>query len=284
MKKVTNYFKKLITAWKLEIRENRKSFIVYWVLRFLVLLTLVLQIINGNYGNAFTCLLALLLLTVPGFIQTTFHVELPTTLEIIIYLFIFATEILGEIDQYYLKYEYWDVMLHTLNGFLAAAIGYSMVTLLNEWENIEFQLSPLFTAVVAFCFSMTIGVVWEFFEFGMDTFFGLDTQKDTFIETIRSVSLLDNGHMKVIDQIKDVTVNGQVLSNHGYLDIGLIDTMEDLFVNFIGAFIFSVLGFFFTKNQGKGRFAKRFIPSRKSQERDYFNQVFEIEHKKKEQK
>lgn len=284
MKKVTNYFKKLITAWKLEIRENRKSFIVYWVLRFLVLLTLVLQIINGNYGNAFTCLLALLLLTVPGFIQTTFHVELPTTLEIIIYLFIFATEILGEIDQYYLKYEYWDVMLHTLNGFLAAAIGYSMVTLLNEWENIEFQLSPLFTAVVAFCFSMTIGVVWEFFEFGMDTFFGLDTQKDTFIETIRSVSLLDNGHMKVIDQIKDVTVNGQVLSNHGYLDIGLIDTMEDLFVNFIGAFIFSVLGFFFTKNQGKGRFTKRFIPSRKSQERDYFNQVFEIEHKKKEQK
>ena len=284
MKKVTNYFKKLITAWKLEIRENRKSFIVYWVLRCLVLLTLVLQIINGNYGNAFTCLLALLLLTVPGFIQTTFHVELPTTLEIIIYLFIFATEILGEIDQYYLKYEYWDVMLHTLNGFLAAAIGYSMVTLLNEWENIEFQLSPLFTAVVAFCFSMTIGVVWEFFEFGMDTFFGLDTQKDTFIETIRSVSLLDNGHMKVIDQIKDVTVNGQVLSNHGYLDIGLIDTMEDLFVNFIGAFIFSVLGFFFTKNQGKGRFAKRFIPSRKSQERDYFNQVFEIEHKKKEQK
>ena len=228
--------------------------------------------------------MALLLLTVPGFIQTTFHVELPTTLEIIIYLFIFATEILGEIDQYYLKYEYWDVMLHTLNGFLAAAIGYSMVTLLNEWENIEFQLSPLFTAVVAFCFSMTIGVVWEFFEFGMDTFFGLDTQKDTFIETIRSVSLLDNGHMKVIDQIKDVTVNGQVLSNHGYLDIGLIDTMEDLFVNFIGAFIFSVLGFFFTKNQGKGRFAKRFIPSRKSQERDYFNQVFEIEHKKKEQK
>lgn len=284
MKKVTNYFKKLITAWKLEIRENRKSFIVYWVLRFLVLLTLVLQIINGNYGNAFTCLLALLLLTVPGFIQTTFHVELPTTLEIIIYLFIFATEILGEIDQYYLKYEYWDVMLHTLNGFLAAAIGYSMVTLLNEWENIEFQLSPLFTAVVAFCFSMTIGVVWEFFEFGMDTFFGLDTQKDTFIETIRSVSLLDNGHMKVIDQIKDVTVNGQVLSNHGYLDIGLIDTMEDLFVNFIGAFIFSVLGFFFTKNQGKGRFTKRFIPSRKSQERDYFNQVFEIEHTKKEQK
>lgn len=283
MKKVTNYFKKLITAWKLEIRENRKSFIVYWVLRFLVLLTLVLQIINGNYGNAFTCLLALLLLTVPGFIQTTFHVELPTTLEIIIYLFIFATEILGEIDQYYLKYEYWDVMLHTLNGFLAAAIGYSMVTLLNEWENIEFQLSPLFTAVVAFCFSMTIGVVWEFFEFGMDTFFGLDTQKDTFIETIRSVSLLDNGHMKVIDQIKDVTVNGQVLSNHGYLDIGLIDTMEDLFVNFIGAFIFSILGFFFTKNQGKGRFTKRFIPSRKSQERDYFNQVFEIEHTKKEQ-
>lgn len=277
MKKVRDYFKKLRIAIKMEIRDNKRSFCVYWILRLLVLIVLVLQLLNHNYENVFMCILTLLLLIVPSFVQTTFHVELPTTLEILIYLFIFAAEILGEIDHYYLKYEFWDTMLHTINGFLAAAIGYSLVTLLNKNEKIQFSLSPMFTAVVAFCFSMTIGVCWEFFEFSMDTFFGMDTQKDTFINAIHSVSLSPDGSMTTLEGIKNVVVDGQVLSTQGYLDIGLVDTMGDLFVNFIGAFIFSVLGFFFTKTKGKGKIARRFIPRKKSEDRDYYNQVFKEE-------
>lgn len=277
MKKVRDYFKKLRIAIKMEIRDNKRSFCVYWILRLLVLIVLVLQLLNHNYENVFMCILTLLLLIVPSFVQTTFHVELPTTLEILIYLFIFAAEILGEIDHYYLKYEFWDTMLHTINGFLAAAIGYSLVTLLNKNEKIQFSLSPMFTAVVAFCFSMTIGVCWEFFEFSMDTFFGMDTQKDTFINAIHSVSLSPDGSMTTLEGIKNVIVDGQVLSTQGYLDIGLVDTMGDLFVNFIGAFIFSVLGFFFTKTKGKGKIARRFIPRKKSEDRDYYNQVFKEE-------
>lgn len=277
MKKVRDYFKKLRIAIKMEIRDNKRSFCVYWILRLLVLIVLVLQLLNHNYENVFMCILTLLLLIVPSFVQTTFHVELPTTLEILIYLFIFAAEILGEIDHYYLKYDFWDTMLHTINGFLAAAIGYSLVTLLNKNEKIQFSLSPMFTAVVAFCFSMTIGVCWEFFEFSMDTFFGMDTQKDTFINAIHSVSLSPDGSMTTLEGIKNVVVDGQVLSTQGYLDIGLVDTMGDLFVNFIGAFIFSVLGFFFTKTKGKGKIARRFIPRKKSEDRDYYNQVFKEE-------
>ena len=232
--------KELGAALSMELREHRSSFIVYFTLRILVIATLVLQLLNRNYENVFLCALTLLLLVMPSLVQVTFKVELPTTLEIIILVFIFAAEILGEISEFYLVFPFWDTVLHTVNGFLAAAIGFSLVDLLNRSERTVFNLSPLFTAIVAFCFSMTIGVVWEFFEFGMDTLIGYDMQKDTVIHTIRSVTLDPAGHNVpyVISGISETAVNGQELGIGGYLDIGLIDTMKDLIVNFMGAVIF----------------------------------------------
>lgn len=272
-KKITSYFQQLWEALEMELSEHRSSFIVYCTLRIIVICVMILQIFNRNYENVFLCILTLLLLIVPSLVQLTFRVELPTTLEIIILLFIFAAEILGEISHFYLIFPFWDTILHTLNGFLAAAIGFSLVDLLNKSEKIQFELSPLFIAIVAFCFSMTIGVIWEFFEFSMDTFFGMDTQKDTIIQTIHSVSLNPQGTMTTISNIKNVVIDGQTLNIQGYLDIGLIDTMEDLFVNFIGATVFSFFGFFYTKYQGKGNFAKRFIPKRKEKNKDFLKIV-----------
>lgn len=261
----------LLEALSMELREHRSSFIVYFTLRALVILVLVLQLVNRNYENVFLCALTLLLLIVPSLLQITFKVELPTTLEIIILVFIFAAEILGEINEFYLVFPFWDTALHTLNGFLAAAIGFSLVDLLNRSERTLFNLSPLFTAIVAFCFSMTIGVLWEFFEFGMDQLAGYDMQKDTVIHVIRSVSLDPAGHNVPyeIKNITDTAVNGQELGLGGYLDIGLIDTMQDLIVNFVGASVFSVLGFFYVRNRGKGKLAGRFIPRRKAKDRDF---------------
>ena len=125
-----------------------------------------------------------------------------------------------------------------------------------------FQLSPIFLAITAFCFSMTIGVIWEFFEFSMDMFLGYDMQKDTVIHIINSVSLIPDNLNSVtrIAGIKSVIVNGKDLGLKGYLDIGLIDTMQDLFVNFIGAFVFSIIGYWYVKRRGKGVIAKQFIP------------------------
>ena len=265
------WFHNLGAALHMELREHKSSFIVYFTLRALVIVMLILQLLNRNYENVFLCGLTLLLLVIPSLVQTTFKVELPTTLEIIILVFIFAAEILGEISEFYLMFPFWDTVLHTLNGFLAAAIGFSLVDLLNRSEKIVFQLSPLFTAIVAFCFSMTIGVVWEFFEFGMDTFFGYDMQKDTVVHVIRSVTLDPSGHNVpyVIKGITDTAVNGQELGLGGYLDIGLIDTMQDLIVNFIGALVFSVIGFLYVKNRGKGSVARSFIPRRKAKDRDF---------------
>lgn len=264
-------FRDLRDALHMELREHRSSFIVYFMLRALVIATMILQILNRNYENVFLCALTLLLLIMPSLMQITFRVELPTTLEIIILIFIFAAEILGEIREFYLIFPFWDTALHTLNGFLAAAIGFSLVDLLNRSERTVFNLSPLFTAIVAFCFSMTIGVVWEFFEFGMDQLAGFDMQKDTVIHVIRSVTLDPAGHNVPyeISGITETVVNGQELGLGGYLDIGLIDTMQDLIVNFIGAFVFSVIGFFYVKNRGKGKLAGRFIPRRKAKDRDF---------------
>ena len=240
---------------------------VYIALRLMVIAVLVAQVFKRNFENVFLCGLTLLLLLVPTFVERKIHVDLPDTLEIIIMLFIFAAEILGEIQAYYITFPYWDTMLHTINGFLCAAIGFALVDILNRSERFSIQLSPLFLAITAFCFSMTIGVLWEFFECAMDQFFLLDMQKDTVVTAISSVMLDPAGgnHPTAIRNITDVivvTADGtqHALGLGGYLDIGILDTMKDLFVNFIGAVVFSVIGYFYVKSRGKGRFARRFIP------------------------
>lgn len=269
-------------ALKMEIAEHKSSFVVYMVLRILVILIMILQILNRNFEDVFYCVLTLILLLVPSFLQMELKIELPTPLEIIILLFIFAAEIMGEIGSYYTKFPYWDTMLHTMNGFIAAAIGFSLVDILNRHKSDKFHLSPLYLAIVAFCFSMTIGVMWEFFECGMDLFFGMDTQKDTIVHSISSVMLDPTRTQTIvhINDIHDVTVNGQSLGVNGYLDIGLLDTMKDLFVNFIGAVVFSIIGFFYVKKRGEGKFAKKFIPTKKKAERDFIKIVEKNEKEK----
>ena len=259
-----------------ELREHRSSFIVFYTLRLLVLVVLVRQLFLHNYEGAFFCILTIVLLYIPSWLQVKLRIELPPPLEITILCFIFAAEILGEVNAFYVNVPNWDTMLHTLNGFLAAAVGFSMVLLLNDDERLTFDLSPFFLALVAFCFSMTIGVLWEFFEFGMDYFFHTDMQKDTVINSIYTVALDPTRTNKVVavKGIQDVVINGESLGLGGYLDIGIIDTMKDLFVNFIGAVVFSVTGFFYARSKGEKRTAAQsFVPSKKTEETDYLKQA-----------
>lgn len=249
------------------LREKRGPFLLYLVLRTFVLLVMIAQIFNRNFENVFLCVLTLILFMLPTLIERTIHIDLPDTLEIIILLFIFAAEILGEIQAYYITFPYWDTMLHTINGFLAAAIGFSMVDILNRNDRFSISLSPLFMALVSFCFSMTIGVLWEFFECFMDVFFQLDMQKDTILRTISSVMLDPAGGntpviLRDITDVIVVTADGSrhALGLGGYLDVGILDTMKDLFVNFIGAVVFSGIGYLYVKKRDPDSFATRFIP------------------------
>ena len=249
------------------LKNNKAVLSVYLILRLLVILTLVLQFLNGNFQNVFVCILTLILLMLPSIIEHRIHVELPNALQIIIMLFVFAAEILGEIQEFYVLVPHWDTVLHTINGFLFAAIGFSIVNILSDNKRVSMTLSPIYMAVAAFCFSMTIGVLWEFFEWGMDCLFGYDMQKDTVLQSFSSVSIHPEGRNIAVplNNISDMTLvfaDGSTQTFHlgGYLDMGLQDTMKDLLVNLIGAIVFSVIGYFYIKTKGNGKLAKMFIP------------------------
>ena len=246
---------------------NKKSIVIYLILRLLVILSMIFQIILGNISNVLMCLLALVLFTLPTIISEKFKIGIPSLLEGIIYLFIYSTAILGEINNFYGRIPFWDTILHTLNGFLCAGIGFSLVDLLNQ-NSKRIKLSPLYIAIVAFCFSMTIGILWEFFEFSADYLTKTDMQKDRIVREISSV-MLNKDNENVPIKIKDIekteiySKDGTVTTiENGYLDIGLIDTMKDLFVNFIGAIVFSIIGFLHVQNREKYKFAEGFIPTK----------------------
>lgn len=250
--------------------SKRSSLIVYTVLRVLVIICMIMQILRGNFENALLCLISLVLLLVPFFVQKNFKITLPNTLEIVILLFIFSAEILGEIQNFYGIFPFWDTMLHTINGFLAAAVGFSLINLLNK-NSEKFNLSPIYLCLVAFCFSMTIGVLWEFFEFGSDKILNIDMQKDRVVDKISSVELdpEKNNNPVVIKDIGYTIIydkDGKELAkiSNGYLDIGINDTMKDLIVNFIGAIVFSTLGYFYLISNGKNTFVTNFVPQKGS--------------------
>jgi hypothetical protein len=246
-KTATRYIRHL----KARIRKNKKAFIVYSILRILVLLTMIRSIITGDYESTFTCVLVLVLFLLPAFAEDAFKMEVPQLFQIIIYLFIFAAEIMGEINRYFVRVPGWDTMLHTMNGFLCAAVGFSMVYLLNRNSD-RIELSPFYMALVAFCFSMTIGVLWEFFECLVDLHGG-DMQKDFIVKSFNSVTLDPENRGNVV-HVRDITrtiietgSGTEYIIEGGYLDIGILDTMKDLFVNFVGAIVFVVIGFFYVR-------------------------------------
>lgn len=263
MKKRMNVQKMIKMAYK---ETKRSSLAIYLILRFLVVICMILQIIRGDLNNALLCLLSLVLLFAPLFIQNKYEITLPDSLEISIYLFIFSAEILGEINNFYGIIPHWDTCLHTINGFLATAVGFSLVDLLNK-NSKDINLSPFYLCLVAFCFSMTIGILWEFFEYGGDKLMKFDMQKDTLITNISSVYLNSDNENKpvVVDNIGKTEIfdnDGKLLYviDGGYLDIGLNDTMKDLFVNFLGALVFSFFAYIGLKNNKNSSVVKNFVP------------------------
>ncbi len=250
--------------------KSMVSVAVYFILRVLVVLVMVVQMYRENYFDVFLCVLTLVLFMIPAFADRRLNIEVPSALEIIILLFIFSAEILGEINNFYGIFHNWDTMLHTINGFMMAAIGFALIDILNNNPKFHFTASPIFVAFVAFCFSMTVGVVWEFFEFSADTLFNTDMQKDFIYQTISTVHEPINASgenspvvVKDIQTVITGTVDGEYVEYviDGYLDIGIKDTMKDLMVNCIGAIVFSIIGVFYIK--GRGDFASKFMPKLK---------------------
>lgn len=254
----------LFRAFGRRVRENRLSFAIYAVMGLITSAVIALTFIGGQYESTFTAVLSLLLFLLPTFVEESFRIKLPVALEIVAVLFVFCANILGEIFEFYTLLPFWDDMLHYTSGFIFAAFGFSLVEIFNRNMRFDFHLSPIFISTVALCFAMTVGVFWEFFEFGADMLLHTDMQKDMQVGEIHSALLNPDGQTPVrIEEIEETLIrrrDGSTVLVDGYLDIGLLDTMKDLFVDFLGALLFCIIGYFYSAHATRGSIARRFIP------------------------
>lgn len=168
------------------------------------------------------CVLGVIAMLLPGLLKHKLRIDIPSNMLILYTLFLYSAIYLGEVKSFYYNVPNWDNILHTFSGAMIGALGFSIVTLLNKTDEVPISLSPIFVALFSFCFAVTLGVVWEFYEFIFDGLLGLNMQKFA----------LENGTELV----------GRA---------ALVDTMIDLFVDAIGALIISIIGYISLKyNKG----------------------------------
>lgn len=181
------------------------------------------QKIKSDYVLMFIqCLLGIVVMFLPSFFERKLKIEIPSNMYIIFIIFLYCAIYLGEVRSFYYSIPFWDTILHTFSGAMLGALGFSFVNLLNDNEKVTLHMSPLFIALFALCFAVSLGVLWEIYEFSFDGFLGLNMQKFA----------LENGTPLVGRN-------------------ALQDTMKDLIVDMIGAFVISLMGYIALKNKKK---------------------------------
>lgn len=211
-------------------RRKRINMIITNLIRVILIILFIRGCYIGDHSQDLVIILTFIMTYYPSILEKKFGVYLPARLEITVTLFIFAAQVLGEMRGFYDRISWWDTMLHTTSGVILGLVGFLFVYLLNEKGDKNVNLSPIFVVIVAFCFAITMGVFWEFFEFGADRLLGYNMQK--------------------------FRMPGQD---------GLIDTMEDLLVDAVGALIACIGGWIYMKKRKDTLF------------NDYFDNWFESE-------
>ena len=198
------------------------------VLRYIFIImtagVIAVSFLTTQWETLFSGLITLALFLLPTVFSKRTKIHIPTAFQIVILLFIFASMYLGELRDYFYRYAWWDSMLHSASAVMLAYIGFLLIFTLNKDKNINLKLSPFFISLFAFCFAMTVGVVWEIFEYAVDSFLGYNMQKARNLELI-----------------------------YGEFDtrLGLLDTMRDFIVNSIGALTVSIIGYCYSKRKMK---------------------------------
>jgi len=165
-------------------RASKAKLGIYILFRSLVVAAGTIAIFRSDWTNFTLSVVTLFLTFLPAIAKREFHVYYPGEFEIVVLLFIFASMYLGEIHSFYARIWWWDIMLHALSGVIIAAIGFSLVDILNGEEKLAVELSPAFVAVFSFGFALSLGALWEIYEFLMDSLFGLNMQKSGLIDTM----------------------------------------------------------------------------------------------------
>ncbi len=193
-------------------------------LKVILLIEAVVAVWNQQWLTAGATVGIIVITLVPLIMAKSIRVHTPSEFELLAIAFVFAALFLGEVRGYYTRFWWWDIALHTSSGFLLGIVGFLLVYVLNETENIDLHMTPIFVAFFAFLFAIGIGALWEIFEYGMDTFFGMNMQKE---------------------------MRGD--------PSGLTDTMWDLIVNTVGALVIASLGYGHLKTAGSQSFLERWI-------------------------
>jgi len=160
------------------------------------------------------CVFGALAMLLPGLLRRIIRLNIPSVMITVYAVFLYCGIYLGEVRNFYYDIPHWDTILHIFSGAALGALGFSLVTLLNKSESITFSLSPVFVALFAFCFALSLGLVWEIYEFSVDCVLNTNMQKYAL-------------------------ESGEVLSGQS----ALMDTMKDLIVDTIGAASMSIIGF-----------------------------------------
>lgn len=150
------------------LTTERIQFVLSLALRATVLLAILGAALQREWMTLALSILALALTFLPGILERNLKVALPTELEIVVVLFLYASVFLGEVHGYYTRYWWWDVLLHTSSGVILGVLGFILVYVLNAERSVKLDLSPGFMALFAFVFAVAAGAVWEIFEFSMD--------------------------------------------------------------------------------------------------------------------
>ncbi len=229
-----DYYKKLGTGRKVAV-------LMHLLLNGIVLIHLIYYINLNDTKHGLACIKVMIMFLFPWLIELILKIKLPDVIIIVVLLFIFSAVILGEINSFYMRYPIWDVMLHTISGFVSTVCGYMIFIKKISRSSHTTGSEYFYILIAAVSLSMTIAVFWEFYEFGMDQIMFRDMQKDTIIHTIKSVKIGSSKSLTVLNNIAEVTIDGIKLDIDGYLDIGLYDTMKDLLNNLFGTVLFVLI-------------------------------------------
>jgi len=253
----------------------KRKFVLYAVTRMIFILVCAISIVFEDYLTAFLCAIALIVFLLPTFLYNKFNIKVPAALEISAVLFTFMCVVGGEIGHLYAQFPLWDKILHTFSGFLIAAIGLAFIDFFTKRKSSVLRLTPFFAVFFAFMFALGVEVVWEVFEYLVDTLTGTtDMQADYLIDYFASKKAggETNPVPIIVGGIKDVIITfedgREALVLDGYIDIGLADTMHDLIVGAAGALLFCTIEYIalIRRDKRMQMFSESFVPKRKETE------------------
>ena len=174
-----------------------------------LVLALIVFIVRRDWETVFLTLAVIGLTLIPAFVWRRYRVYLPPELQLISAAFIFLSLFLGSARDYYYRYWWWDIVLHTGSGFLLGVVGFVAIYLLNQTDRLPREVRPSFRCFFGVTFAVTLGVLWEIFEFAVDSMWP-------------EVNMQSN-------------------------ETGVADTMYDLIVDTIGAVVVALMGWAYYK-------------------------------------